>query len=264
MNLQFLILIMLIGGLTMTIAIAEPSLAVTPQDDPNTQIAVTSQTAGFEVLFQAWNAPYKIALTTSSNADGDKNVIRNAVSEARTAWYRLLNAYYAQSPRQFKNQAEWQESLAAITGYMHIAEWQMAAGHTTEAHRALGAIRPVWLDLRQHNHIAFYGDTLFEYHNIMEAVCDPIIAAPEVVKIEDLKRLESGVESMQKAWQKVLAFNLPLNTQAARQKHTGLVMQETEAITNFQIAVKNQDFANIGAAARAVKTAYRNLYVAFG
>lgn len=153
---------------------------------------------------------------------------------------------------------------ATVTGYLEIARRQLALGHVTQAHGALGLVRSVLLELRRRSGIAYYGDVLFEYHNAMERACDPIIADPNSVTRTSLPDIAGRVRDARTAWQHVLDFGFTPVGDGEQEKHRELVADETKALQQLEAAVTSGDLASIASATREVKTRYRDLYLAFG
>jgi hypothetical protein len=218
----------------------------------------------FEVTFQAWNALYKQALVGTNRPDARADTLLSLTNDALTAWLVVLDRFYESPPSVYAADAYWQRDLATVTGYLEIARRQLASGRVTQAHRALGPVRSVLLDLRRRNGIAYYGDVLFEYHNAMEAACDPVIADPSSVTQAALPGIAGRVRDARAAWQHVLDFNFSPVDESGRQKHRELIAAESRALLQLETAVTSGDAASITVAAQEVKAHYRTLYLAFG
>jgi hypothetical protein len=218
----------------------------------------------FETTFQGWNVLYKQALVDTNRPDAQADSLLPVTSDALAAWLALLDQFYQSPPPVYVADADWQRDLATVTGYLEIARRLLASGRVTQAHKALGPVRSVLLDLRRRNGIACYGDVLFEYHNVMEAACDPIIADPNSVTRASLPDIACRVRDARTAWQHVHDFGFNPVSESEREKHREIVAAESRALLQLEAAVTSGDAASITPAAQAVKAHYRALYLAFG
>ena len=218
----------------------------------------------FEATFQAWNALYKQALVGTNRPDARADTLLSTTNYALGAWLVVLDRFYGSAPSVYAADANWQRDLATVTGYLEISRRLLASGRVTQAHKALGPVRSVLLDLRRRNGIAYYGDVLFEYHNVMEAACDPIIADPESITRASLPDIALRVRDARAAWQRVLDFGFNPDSESEKEKHRELLARETKALQQLEAAVTSGDLASITSAAQEVKAHYRNLYLAFG
>jgi hypothetical protein len=246
--------------LAMALTAIRPACA----GEPAEQLGAGPLTDQFEVTFQAWNALYKQALVGTNRPDARADTLLSATNDALAAWLVVLDRFYESPPSVYAADANWQRDLAAVTGYLEIARRQLASGRVAQAHRALGPVRSVLLDLRRRNGIAYYGDVLFEYHNAMERACDPIIADPDSVTGASLPDIAGRVRDARTAWQHVLDFSFAPVDEGEREKHRELLAHETETLQQLEAAVTSSDLALIASAAQEVKARYRELYLAFG
>jgi len=218
----------------------------------------------FEATFQAWNALYKQALVGTNRPDARADTLLSATNDALGAWLVVLDRFYESPPSVYAADANWQRDLATMTGYLEIAPRLLASGRVMQAHWALGPVRSVLLDLRRRNGISYYGDVLFEYHNVMERACDPIIADPNSVTRPSLPGIACRVRDARTAWQRVLDFRPNPASESESDKHRELLAREANALQQLEAAVTSGDAASITSAAQEVKAHYRALYLAFG
>jgi len=218
----------------------------------------------FQAKFQEWNTLYKQALVGTNRPEARADTLLLIANDALAAWLVLLDRFYESPPSVYAADAGWQRDLATVTGYLEIARRDLASGRLAEAHRALGPVRSVLLDLRRRNGIAYYGDILFEYHNVMERACDPIIADPDSVTRPSLPDIAGRVRAARTVWQHVLGFGFTPVHESEREKHRDLIARETKALQQLEAAVTSGDLASIASAAQEVKAHYRELYLAFG
>jgi len=218
----------------------------------------------FEVTFQAWNALYKQAIVGTNRPDARADTLLSLTNGALAAWLVVLDRGYESPPSVYAADANWQRDLATVTGYLEIARRQLASGRVMQAHRALGPVRSVLLDLRRRNGISSYGDVLFEYHNVMEAACDPIIADPKTITQASLPDMAGRVRDARAAWQHVLDFGFNPVSESESEKHRELLARETKALQQLEAAVTSGDLVSTTSAAQEVKAHYRTLYLAFG
>jgi len=218
----------------------------------------------FGATFQEWNALYKQALVGTNRPDARADTLLLTANDALAAWLVVLDRFYESAPSVYAADANWQRDLATVTGYLEIARRLLASGRLIQAHRALGPVRSVLLDLRRRNGITHYGDALFEYHNVMEAACDPIIADPNSVTPASLPDIAGRVRDARAAWERVLDFGFNPVPESESEKHRELVAAESRALLQFEAAVTSGDLASIASAAQEVKAHYRALYLAFG
>ncbi len=228
------------------------------------QLGAGQSSDQFQAKFQEWNTLYKQALVGTNRPDARADTLLLTTNDALAAWVALLGRFYETAPSVYAADANWQRDLATVTGYLEIARRLLASGRVMQAHRALGPVRSVLLDLRRRNGIAYYGDALFEYHNVMEAACDPIIADPRSATQAALPTIAGLVREARTAWQRVLDFGFTPVGEGEREKHRELVAGETKAVQQLEAAVRSGNLASITSAAQEVKAYYRALYLAFG
>jgi hypothetical protein len=255
---RLLLAAMLVMGLALTGACAAGA------GGAGGQAGVGAPTDQFEADFQAWNVLYKQVLVGSNSAEACADQLLRTTDDALTAWQVVLDRYYGQAPPVYAADANWARDLATVTGYLTIAREQLATGRVKQAHQALGPIRAVLLDLRRRHGVAYYGDTLFEYHNAMEKACDPVLAAPASVTASSPPDLAGRVREARAAWQRVLDFGFAPAEEEGRSKHQDLVARASAALAQLEAVVAAGDFTSIPAAAQEVKARYRALYLAFG
>jgi hypothetical protein len=203
---------------------------------------------------------YKRSLLATSS--GTQEGAKVPMSQSRERWYALLNAYHEGPPPEFAEDERWQADLAAITGYLHVAEWQLHAGRMKESHESLERVRWIWLDIRERNGVRWSGDELTRYHAVMEPVVKWGTGAERGgVTAENIAEFEAEFAKLLDAWRHLAQQRPPRGNM--RRFQFGM-QQEAAALRELQEILADRWYPDIPEAAKQVKSAFTMLFMGFG
>jgi len=213
----------------------------------------------FEVSYMRWNSFYKRSLlATSREAEGTKRWL----AESRELWYALLYRFFDSPPAEFADDPHWRDDLASITGYLHLAEWHAYAGDFSAAHDSLEPVRYIWMRMRERNEVAWFGDEVTHYHDVMEPLVQWGMGnARGGVTPENVAQFEEKIEELFAAWQRLGEFRYRRGNwrrlHAVKQHHR-------EALDALQAAVSARQYQTIPDASREVRATFIGLFMGFG
>jgi hypothetical protein len=217
----------------------------------------------FEAAYVQWNHPYKRALLATSR--GTDEQAKRVLGAAQEQWYSLLGAYYLSPPLEFAADPQWQTDLAAITGYLQIATWQLYGGDMGAAHSSLEPVRRIWLDVRERNEVPWFGDRLTRYHDLME----PVVmwatgAADGGVAPDNIDEFDAQLKTLVAAWMEVVDSARRTPPPGNTRQFAMAMEQEHDALKALDAASAEGRYEDIPEAARGVQKAFIQLYMGFG
>lgn len=214
----------------------------------------------FEAAYLKWNHSCKrFLLMTSGGAQGGA---KRPVSDCREQWYELLRRYHNAPPPEFADDERWQSDLATITGYLHIAEWRLHAGHMKESHEALERVRWIWLGIRERNGVRWFGDELTRYHAVMEPVVKWASGAEHGgVTPENVEDFEVELAKLLEAWRRLAQQRPP---QGNMRRYSMGMRMEAHALSELDEIAAVGLYEDIPEAAKAVRSAFTMLFMGFG
>jgi hypothetical protein len=214
----------------------------------------------FEATYLDWNLYYKRSLLATSR--GTQEGAKQQVSQCRERWYELLGRYHLTPPPEFAEDEQWQSDLAAITGHLHVAEWQLHGGRMADAHECLERVRWIWLDIRERNGVHWFGDELTRYHAAMEPVVAWGTGAEHGgVTSGNIEDFEVELAKLLDAWGRLAQQRPPPGNM--RRFHFSM-QREAAALRDLQELVADRWYPDIPEAAKQVKNAFTMLFMGFG
>jgi len=216
----------------------------------------------FEAAYMQWNEPYKRSLLLTSR--GNEERAKELVAAAQAQWFTLLDAYYLTPPAEFAEDPLWRTDLAAVTGYLQLAQWQLYSGDMGAAHDSLEPIRRLWLDLRERNEVPWFGDRLTRYHDLME----PVVmwatgAAHGGVTPDNIDEFDEQLKTLATAWGEIADAARRLRVDNRRPLDM-ILRQNYDALKALDDASAEARYDDLPDAARAVRSAFIQLYMRFG
>lgn len=203
-------------------------------------------------------APYRVALFKTNN--GTQQEAENALQQAMKSWMNLDDKYAVKPLPPYDRDAEFKQTLQAVTDVYRNAETQIKQNELAEAHESLEQVRELIAEIRHRNQIITYSDHMNAYHEQMEKLLELNKAGAEQKNYLDKVTLQTGV---------LVYLSHQLETEAMASLKTDaefiqLLGKQQKSVSLLQDAVMAHDLQAVNTAIAGLKVPYSKLFVKFG
>ena len=220
-------------------------------------VASAGPIAEFDAAFRQTYADYRTALAITNTPNRDKS--ETAVAAFQTKWAALVAKYRNSPPPQFAEDAQWGETLDAVTAIVARANADVAKGDVPAAHLTLEAVRERFGDLRARNGVVAYSDRIDAFHHLMEQVVSKpyggFAGAGLTELVEDVAVLSYLGDELKK---------LPPPDAVKAVDFAPTLAALLDAVHALRAAARSGEAETIKGARSKVKPAFGKLFVKFG
>jgi hypothetical protein len=194
-----------------------------------------------------------LALTNQPQAPADR--VAGSLARLAAAWPGLRAALSGKG-------AALEKALRVTDAALPQAQRLLAEGKRAEAHEALEAIRPAFLEARRAAGIDLYVDRLTEFHDAMEELVKAAQSGAPRAQVEPLLEHASGLWTRAERPQfdaKLFGFD-----DAKYAELRSRVQAGRETLEALRAAIQGGDAARTRELAGALKSRFGAIYVMFG
>lgn len=171
----------------------------------------------------------------------------------------------------FPGDSQWQADLESVSTYLQEAGERLDAGELKAAHEALEKIRSTLMKARQRHNLEYYLDGMTRFHDTMESIVKPSVAAlnkDEPLTDSRRAQLLKLIAQARQQWKDVDAQQLDLARfrfdEQRGQQLRAYIQKEYKALDRAEVAARGSDSKATLQAMVAVKAPFAQAFMLFG
>jgi hypothetical protein len=253
-----------VAVLTLALLLSVISVGKSAEPAASDGVASTCE-AALKDAFARFDRAYVPALALT-------NFEKSAASHK--AYPKLLDAFErlkAETGSAFPDDLQWRADLETIGSYLRKAERKLKTNELKAAHESLEPVRATLMEARQRHDIEYYLDAMTRFHDTMESVVKPSIAALKKGEgLTEARRAEllRLIAQARQQWKAVEAQRLDCQRFAFNGERLRLLKvnidDEFDALERAEAAARTGDAAAALQAMIAIKPAFARAFMLFG
>lgn len=193
-----------------------------------------------------------LALTNQPQQPADR--VAAAVERLGAAWPDLRG--------RFSGEKALEHAVSTTDRALGEAARLLAGGQRAEAHEALEAIRPAFIEARRAQGIELYVDRLTEFHDVMEEAAKHVLEGSPAARVVPLLQEASGLWA--RAERPTFDGALFAFTDAKYGELRKRLQGERDTLDALQAALADGDAVRARELAAQMKSRFAQIYVMFG
>jgi hypothetical protein len=209
----------------------------------------------FESALRAAYADYRSALFLTNTNKGEQAIA--AIDGFSRQWSALADDS-AEAPPHYADDAEFRQTLEAVSETAAKARAEVESGALTEAHETLEGIREGIAELHERNNIIGFSDRMNAYHAMMERVLGTDYSAAGT---DGMAVLREDAAVLSYLADDIAAHPAP---EASDPAYAPLLDKVMTSVTALREAARAGDAAAAKQAVNALKPVYSKFFLKFG